>query len=192
MASIVGTPSGGSVPSSTQVSTRGRSAGRASSSRELTVVEHRLHVLPLAHVRELRLGESRIHQHQPGTELSAGGHGDDEAPVVAAEQSDHRATVDAERASDPAPTRWTCRRPAGRSGSRAHRPPRATMGTCGHPGSPGSPAVRKCRVLCGLQRHTQVAEVDDAGFVQSLYSFRLLGDATQRLPNSAQRLGHPV
>ncbi len=55
-----------------------------------------LDVLPLANVRELRLGEPGIHQHQPGTELAARGHRDDEPAVVAAEKAHDRARADAE------------------------------------------------------------------------------------------------
>ena len=106
-------------------------------------MKYRLHVLPLADLRELRLGESSIHQHQPGTELAARGHGDDEAAVVAAEQPHDRARGDAESRSARAPTPWTGRRPACRSRSRARRRPPAMTDTCGRPGSPSSPAVRR-------------------------------------------------
>jgi hypothetical protein len=40
-----------------------------------------------------------------------------------------------------------------------------------------------------MRRPAEVAEVDHASFVQSLYSFRLLGDAPQLLPNSALSFG---
>ena len=114
MSSIVGTPVG-QVGALVHPGEHPRQVGgqRVEQVRELTVVQHRLHVLPLAYLRELRLGESGIHQHQPGAELAARGHRDDEAAMVAAEQAHDRARVDAEPLSAHAPTRVdmssTCR-----------------------------------------------------------------------------------
>ena len=112
---------------------------------ELAVVKYRLHVLPLADVRELRLGEPRVHQYERGTELAACGHRDDEAAVVAAEETDRRPFVDAETVQPARERRRLVvdllvgQRPALVDERRQCRD------ICGHPGSPATPAGRTRR-----------------------------------------------
>ena len=144
MSSRVCAPAGTSAPSSTQISTRGRSAGSASSrprnslSCSITLTFSRSQTSA-----NCGFAKPGVHQHHPGAELAACGHRDGEAAVVAAQHTDDRAGGDTEVLQ---PVRQRPRlvidllvgqRPAFVDDRRQGRIPAPAHG------SPSSPAVRR-------------------------------------------------
>ena len=144
MSSSVCAPAGRSAPSSTQVSTRGSSAGSASSrprnslSCSTTVTFSRSHTSA-----NWGLAKPVFIKHHPGAELAARGHGDDETAVVAAQHADDRTRGDTES------LQAVCQRPRLVVDLLVRQRPtlvddrRQGPSTCDHPGSPSWPGGRR-------------------------------------------------
>ncbi|MGY2029921.1 hypothetical protein ACW9HR_02880 [Nocardia gipuzkoensis] len=77
--------------SSSGQNARHRRRNRAEQFGEFAVEENRTHVLPLGDGGELRLGEPRVHQHQPGAQLPGCQQGQHHAAMVAAQRGEHGA-----------------------------------------------------------------------------------------------------
>ena len=153
-------------------------------------MQHHGHLLALAHLGELRFGETGVHQHHSGAELAASGHGDDETAVVAAQHTDDRARGDTEllQAVRQCPRLvidlLVRQRPTLVDDRRQGRVLATTLDR-----HRGLRTVDACE-LGGLNARTKVLQVDDSGVDESPDRAPRLGYLLQLLPNAGQHISH--